>query len=257
MALQSVTESIRESLRGRYFTNQMIEPEAHSPPVNVRSIRTRVAYFGDTDTLPQLSWIELAFPNSVLSLISETYIADITPSRSDYDLLVVAGKDARRLSRLYRFYKPALQNKPTLAVLDTSTPRERTALLNCGFDDVCDPRTPIPEVRARASALMRRYEMASQKVLTTSISQNLRSVLPHDRSSALSLRQRRILSHLVEKSPQPVAIDTLRFLEGPYKALAYSTVKVMISTLRGVISDEYEILYVSPSSYSLVKAEDI
>lgn len=121
----------------------------------------RIVKVGETVVQDAFLWWPLAFPNCQLCACSESYIANISPSRDPYDVLVVAGSDAKRLVKLLRCYLPVLGLVPKIAALEKSTPPERARLLNAGFDDVLTAGVPVHEARARVMAIWQRYQMRS------------------------------------------------------------------------------------------------
>lgn len=145
-AQSHAVESVRHSMRPvRNFWQLALRDSSEIQP-NIRSIRARVAMFGDAANLPQYQWVQLSFPNSSQSIISESYIADFGHTRGEFDLVVVMGNDPRRLRQLMRLYRPLLSSRPKIAVMQSSNPRDRAMLLNCGFDDVFDTKMAIPVV---------------------------------------------------------------------------------------------------------------
>lgn len=218
--------------------------------LNVRNIRARAALFGDGNNLPQLNWMELAFPNQTSTAVSESYIADISPAANDFDILLVTGNDVRRLRQLLRLYRPLLHSKAKIAIMPATTPRERASLLNAGFDEVCDPRMPIPEAQARAVSLVNRYRTAGLR-----LSQNSQNRCFFDESeittAPLTRRERAICSLLFEQSPNHVSISTLCNATG-VKTIARSSLRVLISKIRTKLRKGWRIEYTNSGSYALV-----
>ncbi|MFY7836874.1 MAG: hypothetical protein ACOVQ0_11415 [Novosphingobium sp.] len=222
--------------------------------LNVRDIRARAALFGDGNNLPQLNWMELCFPNQTFTAVSESYIADISPAGNDFDILVVAGNDMRRLRQLLRLYRPLLHSKPKIAVMPATTPRERAALLNAGFDEVCDPRMPIPEAQARAVSLVNRYRTTA---LHVSQKPQNRCFLDESKITvtALTRREQAICSLLLEQSPNHVSISTLCNTTGA-KMITRSSLRVLTSKIRTKLREGWQIEYANPGSYALVFEDD-
>lgn len=218
--------------------------------LNVRAIRTRIATFGDVAHLPQAKWIEIAYPNNTLTGVSESYITDICPSRSDFDLLVVTGNDVRRVRQLLRLYRPILRRKPKIAVLQSSSPRDRAILLNAGFDDVMDPRMPVPEGQARAVSLVKRYDMtiAGLPRVAADETPDVERMI----SGPLSRREAEVCGLLLARSPEPVAIAALSRSIGGLRPIARSSLRVLISNLRTRLRRGVSIEYTYPSAYAVV-----
>lgn len=215
--------------------------------------------FGDVANLPQFQWGELAFPNSSASLISESYIADFGNVRGEFDVVVVMGNDPRRLQRLMRLYRPLLRSRPKIAVLQVSNPRDRASLLNSGYDDVFEPKMPLPEAQARTIALIRRYAatLTGDVPEVPEVPEDvLRSIITDDAIDTISCRQIGLLGLLLKKSPNPVAFDQLCSCSSKLKRISAATLRVSISNLRSMLKDDVMIQYQYPSSYALVKIEN-
>ncbi|WP_298290103.1 hypothetical protein [Novosphingobium sp.] len=223
---------------------------------NIREIRARIAMFGDAANLPQFQWGELAFPNSSASFISESYIADFGNGRGEFDAVVVMGNDPRRLRQLMRLYRPLLRSRPKIAVLQVSNPRDRAMLLNSGYDDVFEPKMPVPEAQARTIALVRRYAATLTGDVPEVPEDVLKSVITEDAIDTISRRQIGLLGLLLKKSPNPVAFDQLCSCSSKRKRISAATLRVAISNLRSMLKDDVEITYHYPSSYALSRVED-
>lgn len=212
--------------------------------------------FGDAANLPLFQWGELAFPNSIVSFISESYIADFGNGRGEFDLVVVMGHDPRRLRQLMRLYRPLLRSRPKIAVLQVSNPRDRVLLLNSGYDDVFEPKMPVPEAQARTVALVRRYASTLMGDIPEVPENVLRSVIIDDAIDTLTSRQIGLLGLLLNKSPNPVAFDQLCSCSSKRKRISAATLRVAISNLRSKLRSDVEITYHYPSSYALGRIED-
>lgn len=219
-------------------------------PRNVRNLVARIAIFGDTSTLPQIDWLQFVLPEQSIRPVSESYIADISPSKSDYDVLAIAGNDIRRVRYLLRIYRPLLSAKPKFAILQSTLPRDRAFLLNAGFDDVFDPRMPVPEAQARIVACAQRYAAVAEGAATPSTElpqfQRLRRML-----AQLSPRERSVCEMLLLQFPNPVGIDSLATAHLGRQMLAPASLRVLISTIRTKLPEDVSIAYTHPKAYLL------
>lgn len=215
---------------------------------NVRAINARVASFGDSSSLPQLHWLQFVFPDQSVRTISESYIADISPSQSDYDVLVIVGNDVRRIRHLLRLYRPLLNAKPKIAVMQQSLPRDRATLLNAGFDEVLDPRMKVPEAQARALAIANRYFQVMEDTSASSelpLYRWLHSALPQ-----MTPRERCVCEMLMKHYPNPVSVSQLATASPNRSAIAASSLRVMISSIRSKLPEGVLIEYHHPKAYA-------
>ena len=256
-ALSAAIDRLKQGIGAKGTERGEFPVGVYQHPANARSMRAQVAVFGDLSALPQCDWVQLAFPNNSVTSISESYIAALAPSQSEFDLVIVVGSDPRRMRHLLRFYRMALTSRPKIALLQAATPPDRTMLLNAGFDEVCDLRMPIPEARARASALLHRYSLSVEHFLTEDIinSNDIKYInkkyLREDFRLILNTRQIAVLNILSRKFSSPVSISQLNTCLPNRKSLQRSSFVVLISSLRSAINNKYSIRYCSPSSYVL------
>ncbi|CAH0495845.1 hypothetical protein NVSP9465_00865 [Novosphingobium sp. CECT 9465] len=217
---------------------------------DIRNIPVRVAVIGDMKAHGTMGWLHFIAPNQQICTVSESYVADLTGVREEYDILVVAGYDMRRLQRLLRLYQPVLTKKPKIAVLVGAMPSDRSKLLNSGYDDVFDQRTPVPEAQARLLAHHRRYRMSAE----TGSPRRARSFDPSLWcDSPLTARENEILAALAEKSPLPVLTYHLRKSQSGKRELANSSVRVLISTIRSKLKPGITISYAG-CAYSIERS---
>lgn len=88
----------------------------------------RMAIIGEAGSSTLLIWSELLHNDISVCRTSENYLADISPNRFDYDVLIIAGNDSKRIKRLLRYYAAALALKPKIALTRMSSPSERATL---------------------------------------------------------------------------------------------------------------------------------
>lgn len=198
----------------------------------LESAQIRIVKVGEAVEQEAFIWWPLAFPNCQLCACSESYIANISPSRDPYDILLVAGSDAKRLVKLLRFYLPVLGLVPKIAALEKSTPRERTKLLNAGFDDVLTAGVPVQEARARLTAIWQRYQMRSVSLPASSRGFASFEQIPALSKGPLTRREADIFRSLLQKSPSPVPLSELQAGLSFARPIKTTSLRVQISTLR-------------------------
>lgn len=225
-------------------------PSDRAPTFNlndIKNIAARVAVIGDVSAQGTLSWLQFIAPNQKICTVSESYVGAITSAREEYDILIAVGNDMRRLQRLIRLYQPALTKKPKIAILIGGMPSDRSKLLNSGYDDVFDQRTPVPEAQARLLTHHRRYQFTNGE-------RGAPDATSFDASqwcdAPLTARQQEILCALVRSSPAPVLTYHLRKSQSGKRELTNSSVRVLISTIRSKLKSGITIKY-TKSSYSI------
>lgn len=224
--------------------------------VKVKALDARVVVFGNCKS-DNLMWLEQVLPSCSYRTVSESYTADVSPARSDYDVLVVAGNDVKRLRQFIRIYRPLLNSKPKLALISGALPRDRALLLNAGFDDVFDPRMAVPEGQARAVAIANRYRDAAERqakklVVNSSI---VSEYVSDDFQGNLNLRETSILLTLIAHSPRAVPTHKLRNTMARRPEISVPTLRVVLSSIRSKLVSSLEIVAIFPNSYALINKE--
>lgn len=215
--------------------------------------RTRVAVVGDVTIPTALSWVADAFVDCKVVLTTESYIADISPNRDPYDVLIVAGYDPKRLTKLLKSYQPLLQYTPKIALLDETAPQVRARLLNGGFDDVFSSSTRAEEMVARAKAILARYEVAQKNVAQR---RSYGKPVTHALCKApLTRREADVIDMLLERTPASVPVDVLRSGSPAMREIQASSLKVVISDLRKKLFEHAEILRTS-TGYMIILEGD-
>ncbi|MBF9150749.1 hypothetical protein [Novosphingobium jiangmenense] len=219
-------------------------------PSTVRNLVARIATFGSPSVIQQTEWLQFVFPQQSVRSVSESYIADISPTRSDYDVLAVAGNDIRRVRQLLRIYLPLPSAKPKFAILGATSPRDRATLLNAGFDDVFDARMSVTEAQARILACAQRYASVAQSSAKAFPDapqlQRLRRIL-----AQLSPRERSICEALMRQFPDAANIESLATAHRGRRPLAPASLRVLISAIRAKLPAGVTISYAHPKSYML------
>jgi DNA-binding response OmpR family regulator len=216
-------------------------------------LAVRLALVGETNASNLLIWSELLQREIDICRASENYLADISPNRFEYDLLIIAGNDPKRVKRLLRCYAPAIAWKPKVALVRSSNPRERASLLRSGFDDVFEPRMPIPEAQARMRALVNRYDMALMRRASLELASVPQSGAAADAHFAIAptARERALFDLLLSAQGSAVPSRILAAAQGTEGALKPSSVKVVVSSLRRKLRDGYEISSDRQKGYAL------
>lgn len=243
LAAENLTSIVR--VRGNAFRPPELKPNW----ADVRALSARIALFGDSASTPLTDWIGHTFPSHSICHISESYIADVSPRNSSFDLLVVAGREVRRVRQILKFYGPALNCVPKIAMLHVTMPKERAALLNSGFDDVFELRMKVPEARARAIALVNRYAIAADLQPSLVLMPHLslfRKAAPH-----MTPRERSIGELLFKRYPDPVSFSELTSAMPGKAPLGTSSLRVLISKLRLKLPSNVRINHHSSIAYSL------
>lgn len=210
----------------------------------------RMAIIGEAGSSTLLIWSELLHNDISVCRTSENYLADISPNRFDYDVLIIAGNDSKRIKRLLRYYAAALALKPKIALTRMSSPSERATLLRAGFDDVFETRMPIPEAQARMRALVQRYGIARA---TRALSQDREEPEGHERHFAQvpSGRERAMFELLLAAKGAAVPGRVLARALGRDEPLKLTTLKVIISALRKKLREGVDIRSDRQNGYTL------
>lgn len=217
-----------------------------------RVLDARVALIGNCK-LDYTPWIEAVLPNCSLRPVSESYTADVSPARADYDLLVAAGSDVKRIKQFLKIYRPLLNAKPKIVLTSDSMPKDRASLLNAGFDDVLDTRMPHLEGQARISAIYARYhEVAARAEAQAQKTAAYEQYLAPGMGDEVNPREASILSALIGRSPRAVPSFVLRDTLADRPAVSLATLRVILSSLRSKIIAPFIIVSVAPSSYALI-----
>ncbi|MBF9150594.1 winged helix-turn-helix domain-containing protein [Novosphingobium jiangmenense] len=213
-------------------------------------IVVRMALVGEASSSALLVWSELLHRDIAICRASENYLADISPQRFFYDVLIIAGNDTKRIKRLLRYYAPALALKPKIALARTSSPSERAALLRAGFDDVFDTRMPMPEAQARMRALVERYGLAR-----LGHGASVERVASNDQerhfAQAPSGRERAVFELLLAAKGSAVPARSLARALGREEPLKPATIKVIVSALRKKLREGADIRSDRQSGYAL------
>lgn len=216
--------------------------------------RIRIVRVGEfIDQAAFMRW-PLAFPNCQLCACSAANIANISPSRDPYDILLIAGPAPERLTTLLRCYLPVLGLLPKIAALEKSTPRDRTQLLNAGFDDVFTAGMPVQEARSRLTAIWRRYRLRGVSLPPSVTGCASIDQVPALSKGSLTKREANILKSLFAKSPAPVAITELQTGLSFARSIKTTSLRVQISNLRKKLKDGVHIQKMT-TGYALIVDE--
>jgi DNA-binding response OmpR family regulator len=198
-----------------------------------QNLVVRLALVGESSASALLIWSELLHRDIDICRVSENYLADISPNRFDYDVLIIAGNDPKRVKRLLRFYAAAITNKTKVALVRSTGPKERATLLRAGFDDVFDPRMTIPEAQARMRAHHARHCLTRAHPVESKAEKAEPWDEP-DEHFALppTSREKAMFEILHAADGSVVSMRRLAQALGPDNALKPASVKVLISTLR-------------------------
>lgn len=223
-------------------------------PDDLADARIRIVKVGEPIDQAAFTWWPLAFPNCQLCACSESYIANISPSRDPYDILLMAGPEPERLTTLLRCYLPVLGLLPKIAALERSTPHERTQLLNAGFDDVFTAGEPVQEARSRLTAIWRRYRLRGVSLPPSRKGGASIDQVPGWSDEPLSRREASILKSLFAKSPSPVPITELQSGLSFARSIKTTSLRVQICTLRKKLKDGVHIQKMT-TGYALIVDE--
>lgn len=203
------------------------------PPLSAQ-VSVKVAVVGEMACLANFEWLAPLFPGRVVCTTSDSYLADICPSKEWYDLLIIAGVDSKRMIKLIKHYRPALGLIPKVAAISRASPPERAKLLNAEFDDVFTSSMSHIEAHARTHAMLRRYRARQVHNAAATNSAGLTAALC---CAPLTQREEAILSRLIRQSPRPVPLRDLQMTEPPMKVLKEASVRVLISAMRRKLID--------------------
>lgn len=227
MLMAPLDEMVTEQIE-----HQWLDPAANAhDEIDHARLSIRVAIVGEAGSTELLIWSELLQHDISVCRASENYIADIAPSRFDYDVLLIAGSDPKRIKRLLRCYAPALARRPKVALTKGNSPSERASLLRAGFDDVFDTRMPMPEARARMRAMVQRYGIARAHAPASAAVETAPDYGPHLVAPATG-SERALLEMLLAANGRSVPATMLAGALGRNEPLKLATIKVIVSTLR-------------------------
>ena len=221
------------------------------PPLPAQ-VSVRVAVVGEPASLANFEWLAPLFPRRVVCTTSESYLADICPSREWYDFLIIAGVDTKRMIKLIKHYRPALGLLPKVAAISRASPADRAKLLRAGFDDVFTGAMSHVEANARSYAILGRYKIRQEQQRSASNYASLATALC---CSPLKQREEVVLAKLIRQYPRPVPLSDLQMAPSPLKVLKEASVRVLISRLRTKLIDGVTIQRMT-SGYVLVNERD-
>lgn len=226
--------------------------DAHdSPDVN---LVVRLALVGESSASSLLLWSELLHRDIDICRVSENYLADISPNRFQYDVLVIAGNDPKRVKRLLRYYAAAITDKTKIALVRSTGPNERASLLRAGFDDVFEPRMAIPEAQARMRAHHARHRLArtgraNEHVVEMSTSESTDAHF----ATPPTAREKAMFEMLRAADGNVVPMGVLARALGSDSVLQPSSVKVFVSSLRKKLRDGLDIRSDRQHGYALYR----
>lgn len=223
-----------------------------------RQLRTRLALISESNLASFVEWTNSLRQNLSVCRVSESYIADISPSRFEYDTLIVAGVEPTRLRRFLALYEPAIRWKSKIALLQRCGPRDRARLLRTGFDDIFDLRMLPEEACLRMQALHLRYKMTrehqQQKEGKDRLTAQTHELFFLER---LSERESEIFRILLAARGNPVPHGRLARALAHREEQTLNALKVTISGLRKKLKPGVVIANDRQIGYALLNKHDI
>jgi hypothetical protein len=215
----------------------------------ILALSARIAHFG-TDRQGTVAFARFVFANNRCVRISDEYIADLGERQDAFDAIVVCGNDHNRLRRFLRFYRPTLLRKIKIAVMPRSTPKERTALLNAGFDDVFDEKFDPMEVKLRIAAIYRRVHIYNtRRAVAALISPADKRRFFRDEPTA---REAYLFNMMMAQPGQSVPIHRLRAPpSNKYEQVSIKSLQVYLTGLRKKLSPALHLRNDGSAGYSL------
>lgn len=184
------------------------------------------------------------------------YTSTFSLSRSihDYDVLILGGADALRLSKYLRENQKLIIPRIKIAVMNGTDPRRRALIINAGFDDVLDSaRVSAEEVICRIHALWSRNkinlkEKLSQEELYIPLTNYL---IPNVK---LAPSEYRVLNELIRCKRKTATYQNLAHKAGnKYEYASQNAVKVIVSNIRKKLNEKYKIICNEKEGYLLVE----
>lgn len=184
------------------------DPEALRP-IGAAEIPARLVCIGQRGADQLRAWAGDVFE----AIDVQTYKSGppVSPLLLDarFEMILLAGHDARRLAAVLRAHEPALRRPFVIAVMIGSTPQTRASLLRTGFDEVLDTtRICALEAIIRLRAMWRRrLAKAEQERERLQQRARLEKVCS---GSALTAREKRLIQCLLDKPGWCVPAERLR-----------------------------------------------
>lgn len=220
-----------------------------------QAVRTRVLHFGNNSSSPEMERVGAVAKTSQAFRIGDDYTAYVDDTHHNYSAILIFGSDTVRISKFMRIYRPLLKNKARIAMLVHSNPRQRTRLLNAGFDDVFDCRLPIEEAHVRIAAIAARL---GRNGIDAASNRAFEQHLQHYVTRPLVGREARVLWVLVQAKGAPVGCERLAATgTSAQRQMSCKSLRVLISGLRSKLQPTVEIVREGSSSYALRKISKV
>ena len=231
------------------------EPEAfgdHASPAFPESLKVRYLGYSDGARAEREAWVDSLFRGAEIFAYGENNCRFLSRVGGDFDLLIVGGMDAPRMSRMMRSIVPVLGNRAKIALLNKSDARSRAQVLLGGFDEVIDPgRMSVDEAAMRIGVVWSRFARQRNADVRRNVEQaELACVADVDR---LTSYERQILLRLVEKKGQDVSYPSLCESIGVSPGLySMKNFRVLICNLRHKLKANCQILASRGRGYRLI-----
>lgn len=217
-------------------------------------IRSRIRYINMNDASSQIRdvWIERCLNKYETLDFGKKADIILSSARSEYDIILMGGEDARRMSDFMKSNIDLISMKPKIAICANSSPARRAKIIMSGFDDVMDTqRTQPVEFIARMFAIWRRYQ--SQRDLLRQegdFRRLLNQVAPAD---ILPTKQLLVLTCLLQSPGFCASYNALQLAaSSDHIPVSLENLKVIISNLRKFLRSGFSIISDRQSSYRLI-----
>lgn len=222
-----------------------------SDPEYIR-LRFRYINLNDTESELRREWIDQSLANyEILDFKTRPDIL-LSSARSDYDVVLVGGEDARRISDFMRDNINMMAMRPRICICAKSNPGRRAKLIMAGFDDVIDAQRTQPiEFIARMFAIWRRYQGHRHLLRQENeFRRLLNRVASVDRMPS---KQILVLTCLLRSPGYCATYNALQIAaSSDHVPISPTNLKVIISNLRKLLRRGFSIVSDRQSMYRLI-----
>lgn len=203
-----------------------------------------------TEDADLTAWTQACFPGSIFWTFRDLLaVSDAVPIEF-LSMVFVCGDDLPGLYRHFRNLRGIIGDIPKMNVVRQAGPRDIAQALAAGFDDVFDiSEMQMPEARARAEAILRRYRLNDGADHAPVTSEAMARGLTR---TDLRRRELALLTLLIEQSKKVLSVpDISTALSGDRLGMSPNAVRVLVCHLRKKLVPGVQIKSHSGRGYSI------
>lgn len=215
-------------------------------------LRVRYLGFGDDARAEREAWVTGTFKTVEFFAYGENNLRFLSRADSDFDMLIVGGIDAPRITRIVRAFAPFFGNRAKVALLSRSDARGRAQVLSGGFDEVIDPaRISRDEALLRLSAVWSRFE--GRRLERQRAESDHAALVSLVTNTSLTPYERKILALVATNDRTGVTYTEMcRTMGVPNSFDSIRTFRVIISHLRKKLKPNVQIVSIRGLGYKLI-----